>query len=178
VQGGRKHRVVSDPTLRSVQRRKNINTRHYLSYGLHILRKSRKRFEPSLAAWTIPEMTNYFIIQEFCLEGCNNFVVASNTLDAKQGHAASFFHRGQQAYIGLLNDEDLACRHGNYVTAFGTINHVSLNRVSHRKSMRPRVTGCIAVTPPGSFDRETSNSPSLGSTIPANKLAHHSQRKE
>jgi hypothetical protein len=109
------------PRLRSVQRRKNINTRHYVSYGLRILWKSRKGFEPCLATRTIPDITNYLIIQEFCFVGCNQFVVASNTLDAKQGHGASFFHRGQQAYIGSLNDKDLPRGHGDYVTAFGTI---------------------------------------------------------
>ena len=30
---------------------------------------------------------------------CNDFVVTPNTLDAKQGHRASFFHRGQQVQI-------------------------------------------------------------------------------
>ena len=74
----------------------------------------------------MPEMTNYLVIQESCLLGCNDFVIASNTPYAKQGHRASFFHRGQQAYIGLLNADDLALGHGGYVTASVTINHVSL----------------------------------------------------
>jgi hypothetical protein len=74
----------------------------------------------------MPEMANDFVIQEFCLMRGNNLVVASNTLDAKQGHRASFFHRGQQAYIGSLNAEDLPRGHGGYVTASVTINHVRL----------------------------------------------------
>jgi hypothetical protein len=45
----------------------------------------------------MPKMTNDPVIQEFGLMGCNDFVVASNTLDAKQGHRAWFFHGGQQA---------------------------------------------------------------------------------
>jgi hypothetical protein len=83
--------------------------------------KSRERFEPRVATRAMPEVTNYLIIQEFCLVGCNDFVVASNTLDAKQGHGASFFHRDQQACIGSLNDEDLPRGRGDYVTASGTI---------------------------------------------------------
>jgi hypothetical protein len=61
-------------------------------------------------------MANYLIIQKLCLLGCNDFVVASNTLYAKQGHGAPFFHRGQQACIGSLDDEDLPRGHGDYVT--------------------------------------------------------------
>ena len=53
-------------------------------------------------------------------------MVASNTLDAKEEHRASFFHRGQQAYIGSLNAENLPRGHGSYVTASVTINHVRL----------------------------------------------------
>jgi hypothetical protein len=64
----------------------------------------------------MPKMTNDLIIQEFCLMGRNDFVVASNTLDAKQGHGASFFHGGQQVYIPssryvLPKDLDAAIRH-------------------------------------------------------------------
>jgi hypothetical protein len=105
--------------LFSVKRRKDINTRHYVSYGLRILRKSRKRFEPCLATRTMPEMTNYLIIQKFRLMGCNDFVIASNTLHSVHEHGTSF-HRSQQACFGSLNDEDLPRGHGDYVTASGT----------------------------------------------------------
>jgi hypothetical protein len=71
-------------------------------------------------------MTNYLVIQKFCLVGCNDFVIASNTAQSEHEHRTSFFHRGQQAYIGLLNADDLALGHGGYVTASVTINHVSL----------------------------------------------------
>ena len=53
-------------------------------------------------------------------------MIASNTLDAKQGHRALFFHRDQQTHIGSLNAEDLPRGHGGYVTASVTINHVRL----------------------------------------------------
>jgi hypothetical protein len=65
----------------------------------------------------VPEMTNDLVIQEFRRLRCNNLVVASNTFDAKQGHRASLFHRGQHAYIGSLNAEGLPRGHGSYVTA-------------------------------------------------------------
>ena len=83
--------VEQTQPLCAVQWGKNINTRHYFSYGLRVLRKSRKRFEPSLAIRTIPEMTNYLVIQEFCLVGRNDFVIASNTAHSKHEHRTSAF---------------------------------------------------------------------------------------
>ena len=60
-----------------------------LSNRSSTLGKSRKGFEPRLASWALPEVTNNSIIHEFRLMGSNDFMVAPNTVDSEH---VSFIH--------------------------------------------------------------------------------------
>ena len=72
------------------------------------------------------------------------------------------------------------------MTASVTINHVSLRIALPYYEIVYRIVGhrwpddgslCLAVTPHGSSNTETTSLRSLGSMIPANKLAHHHSEK-
>ena len=122
------------------------------------------------------------------VQRCNYLVVASNTLDTEHKHRASFFHRGQQAYIESLNVEDLPRGHARYVTASITINNVRLRIALPCHEIVYRIVGhrwpddgslCLAVTPHGSSNTETTSLRSLGSIIrPTSSRTTHSEKND
>jgi hypothetical protein len=59
-----------------------------------ILRKTGKGFEPRLASRTLPEVTNNSVIQKLRIAGCDDFMIAPNTVDSEH---LSFRHRGSLA---------------------------------------------------------------------------------
>ena len=63
--------------------------RRKLSNQPGILGKSRKGFEPRLTSWAMPKMANNLIIQKFRIVGCDDFMVAANTVDSEH---VSFIH--------------------------------------------------------------------------------------
>jgi hypothetical protein len=73
-----------------IQQREDINMRRKLSNRHSIVGKTGKGFDSRLASWALPEMANNSVIQKFGLMGCNDFVIASNTVDSE--HASLLHH--------------------------------------------------------------------------------------
>ena len=57
--------------------------RRKLSNRPSVLGKTGKGFEPRLASWAMPEMANNPIIQKFRIAGCNDFMIAPDTMDSE-----------------------------------------------------------------------------------------------